>query len=91
MHDHERRNSNLDLAVRYGIILDAEFGALKAWMFMFNNGVSESVILRVLLQPQKRRDTDQVVFEIANSQQALHRNPEAARAVFGIRPFKAAD
>jgi hypothetical protein len=68
-------------------MLDAEFGALTAWRFMSNNGISESVIFRVLLQTEKRRNTDQVVFEIASSQQALHRNPKAARAVFGITPF----
>lgn len=79
-----RLDNKLELAVRYGIIIDAELGALNAWIFMKNNGVQESVILRVLLHREKRREADQQAFELAEKHRNLYRRNEVTRAVFGI-------
>lgn len=64
MKNDVRENLNLALAVRYGIILDLELGAVSAWTFMANNGVSSSIIMRVLLNKEQRRAADDAVLNI---------------------------
>lgn len=54
----ERRNQTLHTIVQRGIVLDVEHGAVKAWIFMKEHGVSESVMLRVLTHPNRRRTSD---------------------------------
>lgn len=75
MHKKERCNSHLELAVRCGLIIDAELGSLSAWTFMANSGVSEDVIARVLLTNEERRKSDQVALEVAQMRRMLHANP----------------
>lgn len=62
-HENERRNANIELAVKIGIIIDTELGALSAWMFMTGKGVSESTILRVLAHKEQRRSTDELLLD----------------------------
>lgn len=85
MHKIARLDTKLELAVRYGIIIDAELGALHAWIFMKNNGVQEPVILRVLLQRERRREADQQAFELAEKHRNLYRRNEVTSLVFGIK------
>ena len=85
MYMHLRSNPDLELAVRYGIVLDHELGALHAWTFMANNGVHRSVILRVLLDVEKRRNTDQLAIDSAVKCGYLHRQAEAIRIIAGLQ------
>jgi len=79
-----RTHANLELAVRYGIILDSEFGAVSAWTFMANNGVSSSVILRVLLDKESRRIGDQLALEITERHQERKSQKIAIQAAFEV-------
>lgn len=54
----ERMNEHLRKVVQRGLVLDAERGAVNAWIFMKDNGVNESTILRVLSHPDRRRTSD---------------------------------
>ena len=54
----ERFNETLRDIVQRGIVLDAERGAIDAWIFMKQGGVNETTILRVLAHPNKRRNSD---------------------------------
>ena len=65
MSHYERLNATLQHAVEHGVTLDAEQGAVKAWMFMQQRGVSETVMLRVLVHPNRRRNSDTVAIECA--------------------------
>ena len=65
MSHSERLNARLQNAVEHGVTLDAEQGAVKAWMFMQQRGVSETVILRVLAHPNRRRNSDTAAIEFA--------------------------
>jgi hypothetical protein len=65
MSNYERLNASLQSIVQQGVILDAEQGALKAWMFMQQGGVSDTTILRVLAYPHRRRATDTAALECA--------------------------
>lgn len=85
---HERTNINLALAVRYGIILDMELGAVKAWTFMATSGVSSPVITRVLLDKEKRRNGDKQAVDIAERHRKSSTNREAVEAAFNITPRK---
>ena len=84
MDKNERENSNLALAVRYGIILDMELGAVSAWTFMASNGVSSSVIMRVLLDKEHRRATDELAINITERYRRLEPSRETIHATFGI-------
>jgi hypothetical protein len=86
----DRRNPDLDRAVRYGIIIDAELGSLSAWMFMANSGVSEAVILRVLLRSEERRETDKIALDISKMHRKLPKNPNVTRSAhFHLEKFQA--
>jgi hypothetical protein len=86
----DRRNPDLDRAVRCGIIIDAELGSLSAWMFMANSGVSEAVILRVLLRSEERRETDKIALDIANMHRKLQKSPNVTRSAhFHLKKFQA--
>ncbi|MFC5477877.1 hypothetical protein [Massilia suwonensis] len=50
-----------------GIVLDVERGAVNAWIFMKERGVSESVMLRVLAHPNRRRTSDAFALKQAGS------------------------
>ena len=65
MDMQDRSDNNLELAVRYGIVLDHTLGAVHAWTFMANQGVDRAVILRVLTEEKARRATDQLAIELA--------------------------
>lgn len=80
-----RSDTTLEQAVRYGIVLDHELGAVHAWTFMTNNGVDKNVILRVLLDVAKRRKDDQRAIEIAVENGYLHRQAEAIRVISALR------
>jgi hypothetical protein len=82
MERKARSNASLELAVRYGVILDHELGAVSAWVFTANNGVSDAVILRVLLDKEKRREADQLVLGIAERNRD-RLSKATVRAVFG--------
>jgi hypothetical protein len=68
MSDDERLNASLQTIVQRGVMLDAEQGAVQAWLFMQQSGVSETIILRVLGHPQKRRDSDAAAVERARKE-----------------------
>jgi hypothetical protein len=84
MHKSGRSDAVLELAVRYGIILDYELGAVSAWAFMAANGVNEAVILRVLLSPESRREADRLVLGIADRERG-RMGKETVRAIFGLQ------
>jgi hypothetical protein len=65
MSHYERLNATLQSVVQQGVTLDAEQGAVKAWMFMQQRGVSETVMLRVLAYPNRRRNSDTAAIEFA--------------------------
>ena len=54
----ERLNETMHEIVCRGIVLDAERGAVNAWIFMKEHGVSETIMLRVLGHPNRRRNLD---------------------------------
>jgi hypothetical protein len=54
----DRRDHTLQTVVQQGIVLDVERGAVTAWIFMKERGVSESIMLRVLAHPNRRRTSD---------------------------------
>ena len=85
MYKHIRANKGLEQAVRFGVVLDHELGALHGWTFTANNGVSTSVILRVLLDADSRRRSDQLAIDTAMKCKALHRQSGAIRVVSGLR------
>jgi hypothetical protein len=89
MHRQNRVNASLELAVRLGIVLDFEFGAVTAWAFMQSNGVSESVIMRVLVEGEKRRDADLIVLGIAQRTKGRIQR-ETMQAVFNIENHRTA-
>lgn len=80
----ERTDASLELAVRYGIILDLELGAVSAWRYMTEYGVSSAVIMRVLLHSECRRKGDQVAVDIAERYRNSDRSREAIQAAFGF-------
>lgn len=84
MQSEERSNKCLELAVRFGIILDREAGAVCAWNFMVNNGVSNAVIMRVLLDEKSRRESDRLVLGIAEKVSDRIRR-ETVQTAFGVR------
>lgn len=53
-----RNNSRLANIVEQGIIIDTLSGAVDAWTFLSKHDVPEHIILRVLLNPARRRPTD---------------------------------
>jgi len=61
----KRLNESMRIVVEHGIVLDAERGTVTAWIFMAENGVSEIVMLRVLSQPEKRRESDKSALQYA--------------------------
>ena len=73
MSQRERLNSFLQNVVQQGVTLDAEQGAVKAWIFMQQEGVSETVMLRVLAHPNERRNSDTAAIECAKRDGFLHR------------------
>jgi hypothetical protein len=79
-----RTDASLELAVRYGIILDLELGAVSAWRYMTEYGVSSSVITRVLLHCECRRKGDQVAVDIAERYRASDRSRQAIQAAFEV-------
>jgi hypothetical protein len=85
MPTYTRANLSLEQAVRYGIVLDHELGAIHAWTFMANNGVERRVILRVLLDAAQRREADRVAVDIAARSGYLHRQAEAIRVISALR------
>jgi hypothetical protein len=80
----KRHNNQIELAVRYGIIIDFQLGAVSAWTFMASNGVSNAVILRVLSDKNKRRHADHVAFEIAERCWSKDPSRETSQAAFGV-------
>jgi hypothetical protein len=79
-----RTDASLELAVRYGIILDLELGAVSAWRYMTEYGVSSAVIMRVLLHRECRRKGDQVAVDIAERYRNSDRSREAIQAAFEV-------
>lgn len=73
MSHYERQDAALQNVVQHGVALDAEQGAVKAWMFMQERGVSEAVILRVLVHPNRRRNSDTAAMELAKKDGFLQR------------------
>lgn len=72
MHGHpvpqlERLNRTLQSIVERGILLDAERGSVDAWIFMTQNGVCETIMLRVLSHPNQRRISDLSIVRYARS------------------------
>lgn len=63
----ERMNEHLRNVVQRGLVLDAERGAVNAWIFMKDNGVNEITILRVLSHPDRRRTSDLCAIRHARS------------------------
>jgi hypothetical protein len=63
----ERLNEYLHNIVQHGILIDAELGAVNAWVFMKKNGVEETTIFRVLSHPSRRRTSDTSALQHARS------------------------
>jgi uncharacterized protein YgbK (DUF1537 family) len=89
MRKDERNNNHIELAVRCGIIIDFQLGAVSAWTFMASNGVSTAVILRVLTDKNNRRQADQLAFDIAERCRSKDTSRETAYAAFNIRSREA--
>lgn len=77
-----RSNVEMELVVRNGIVIDVELGIVCAWVYMSNCGVSETVMIRVLTDKQRRRVADQVAFDIAARCKNSGRKEEVTNAVF---------
>ena len=73
MSHYQRQNATLQNVVQLGVTLDAEQGAVKAWLFMQQRGVSETVMLRVLAHPHRRRNSDTAAIEFAKKDGFLQR------------------
>jgi len=58
MGEHTRNNHTLENIVQLGIAEDALRGSVSAWVFMNDWGVPRPVILRVLVDPSRRRQSD---------------------------------
>jgi hypothetical protein len=67
MSYYQRLNTSLQHIVQRGVTLDAEQGAVTAWIFMQESGVSEAVMLRVLAHPDRRRVSDAAAVERAKA------------------------
>lgn len=78
-----RTDLDMELVIRNGIVIDVELGVICAWLYMSNNGVAESTMLRVLLNQEARRHADEVAFRIAKKARLSGRKPETTHAVFG--------
>ena len=63
----ERLNRTLQSIVERGILLDAERDSVDAWIFMTQNGVCETIMLRVLSHPNQRRISDLSIVRYARS------------------------
>ena len=59
MHHQARNNTEMSRIVEQGISRDLLHGSVMAWKFLAANKVPDEVILRVLADPAKRRETDQ--------------------------------
>lgn len=59
MHHQARNNTEMSRIVEQGIARDLLHGSVMAWKFLAANKVPDEVILRVLADPAKRRDSDQ--------------------------------
>ena len=55
-----RADSEQASIVRRGILLDSTLGAVRAWVYMPANGVSQQVIERVLGSPRQSREADRL-------------------------------
>lgn len=84
MSTNSRTDANLELAVRYGIILDLEIGAVTAWRYMSDQGVSSSVIVRVLSGRENRRKDDQLALDIVERYKNTDRSKKAIQAAFEV-------
>lgn len=58
MHHQARNNIEMSRIVEQGITRDLLHGSVMAWKFLAANKVPEDVILRVLADPGKRRESD---------------------------------
>lgn len=58
VHHQARSNVGMSLIVEQGITHDTLHGSVMAWKFLAGHKVPDAVILRVLAEPSKRRDTD---------------------------------
>jgi hypothetical protein len=82
MPETARINSELEIVVRNGIVLDIELGVVCAWIYMASSGVNEAIMLRVLTKSDRRREADQIAVSIAKASKLSGRKPELTRAVF---------
>jgi hypothetical protein len=55
-----RTNLSLAQAVENGLVVDEVNGSAAAWAYLANHGVPTPVILRVLVSPARRRQTDPI-------------------------------
>lgn len=58
MHHQARNNIEMSRIVEQGIARDLLHGSVMAWKFLASNKVPEDVILRVLAEPARRRESD---------------------------------
>ena len=58
MHQQVRNNTEMSRIVEQGIARDLLHGSVMAWKFLAANKVPDDVILRVLADPAKRRESD---------------------------------
>lgn len=61
MHQQARNNTHMRLIVEQGVAHDMSHGSVAAWRFLAANGVPEALILRVLSDPARRRESDNLV------------------------------
>jgi hypothetical protein len=59
VHHQARNNTEMSRIVEQGITRDLLHGSVMAWKFLAANRVPEDVILRVLADPARRRESDQ--------------------------------
>lgn len=77
MHHQVRNNTEMSRIVEQGIARDLLHGSVIAWKFLAANKVPDEVILRVLADPARRRDSDQCARGTGTGELAATRFPLA--------------
>lgn len=81
MHQQARNNTRMRLIVEQGVAQDQTHGSVAAWRFLAANGVPEALILRVLSDPQRRRESDNLIQPARAALSGAHGGSAANSAV----------
>lgn len=81
MHQRARNNIHMRLIVEQGVAHDMTHGSVAAWRFLAANGVPEALILRVLSDPTRRRESDNLVQPAPRPVSGAHGGAAANNAV----------